>query len=109
MPDAAADLSELAADLTAENDPAHGRRLAAAGRYRVVAGDVARARTLLEAALLGPAAAEGTARAELLTALAQVRQLMDDHVAAGALSEEALTHVGDDPHLAIRAKPSSPA
>ena len=42
-PDAAADLSELAADLTAENDPAHGRRLAAAGRYRVVAGDVARA------------------------------------------------------------------
>ena len=103
-PDGAADLSELAAELTPQDDPARGRRLAAAGRYRVVAGDVARARTLLDAALSVPAAAAGPARAELLTALAQVRQLMDDHVAAGALSEEALAHVGADPRLAIRAK-----
>jgi DNA-binding CsgD family transcriptional regulator len=102
--DAAADLSELAARLTPEQDPDRGRRIAAAGRYRVVAGDIHRARTLLEDALATAAGADGAGRADLLTALAQVRQLMDDHLAAGGLAEEALAHVGDDRRLAIRAK-----
>ena len=103
-PDAAAHLSAMAADLTPPDDGARTTRLAAAGRYRLMAGDAARARQLLEKALEEPVAAEGAARAELLYRLAGVRQLMDDFDAAGALGREALEHVGDDARLAVQVK-----
>src|SRR5690606_19444645 len=47
-PDAAAQLSALAADLTPAEDAARAHRMATAGRYRLMAGDVTRARELLE-------------------------------------------------------------
>ena len=103
-PDAAAQLSALAADLTPAEDAARAHRMATAGRYRLMAGDVTRARELLEGALEEPAAADGMARAELLYRLAGVRQLMDDFDAAHALGTEALHHAGDDARLAIQAK-----
>ena len=101
-PDAAAELIELAAQLTTGDDPAWARRMALAGRYRLVAGDVARAREVLERALSEPAAREGPKRALLLHRLAGVRQLMDDFAAAERLGGEALAHAGDDTALTIQ-------
>jgi DNA-binding CsgD family transcriptional regulator len=94
--DAAADLVELAANLSG---PGAGRAhlLASAGRDRLMAGDMARARRILEEALEDPATRSGAARAELLFALARVRQLMDDMVAAESLARQALRHADDDP------------
>ena len=103
-PDAAAELSELAAGLTAETDPARARRMAASGRYRLLAGDVARARELLERALEEPAATSGSARAELLFRLAGVRMLMDDFSASEELGREALGEAADDVPLTVRIK-----
>ena len=103
-PDAAAQLSALAADLTPPEGAARARRMAAAGRYRLMAGDVAQARELLERALDEPAAMGGTARAELLYRLAGVRQLMDDFDAAEALGHEALRHAGEDVRLTVQVK-----
>jgi DNA-binding CsgD family transcriptional regulator len=103
-PDAAAELSELAAGMTPPAESARARRVAAAGRYRLMAGDVGRARELLERALLEPAAKRGPARAELLFRLAGVRQLMDDFAASEALGREALRHAGDDVALAVEIK-----
>jgi DNA-binding CsgD family transcriptional regulator len=103
-PDAAAELSELAARLTPEPDHACARRMAAAGRYRLMAGDVGRARELLERCLAEPFARRGLARAELLFRLAGVRQLMDDFVASESLGHEALRHAGDDVPLTVEIK-----
>ncbi|HVS10562.1 MAG TPA: LuxR C-terminal-related transcriptional regulator, partial [Planctomycetota bacterium] len=103
-PDGAAELSELAARLTPEADSVRARRLAAAGRYRLMAGDVVRARELLEGALEEPSASSGVARAELLFSLAGVRQLMDDFGAAEALGRDALGHAGYDVNLTVRIK-----
>ena len=103
-PDAAAELSCLAAALTSDDDPKRARRLAAAGRYRLVAGDPARARDLLERALEEPAAARGPARAELLYRLATVRQLMDDFGASNELGREALRQAGDNRPLVVQIK-----
>ena len=103
-PDAAAELSELAAGLTPVPDAAHARRMAAAGRYRLMAGDMGRSRELLERALTEPAAKRGPPRAELLFRLAGVRQLMDDFAAAEGLGREALRHAGDDRALTIEIK-----
>jgi len=103
-PDAAAELSELAAGLTPALDPGRARRMAAAGRSRLMAGDVGRARELLERALVEPAAKGGPARAELLFRLAGVRQLMDDFAAAEDLGREALGHATDDPALTVQVK-----
>jgi DNA-binding CsgD family transcriptional regulator len=103
-PDAAAELSELAAGMTPPADSARARRVAAAGRYRLMAGDVGRARELLERALAEPAANRGPARAELLFRLAGVRQLMDDFAASEALGREALRHAADDPPLTVQIK-----
>ncbi len=102
--DAAGELSELAADLTPAPDPDRARRMASAGRYRLMAGDVASARELLERALAEPAAKRGPARAEVLYRLSGVRQLLDDFVAAESLGREALRHVDDDLPLTIRVK-----
>lgn len=103
-PDAAAELSELAAGLTPPRDPGRARRMAAAGRYRLMAGDVGRARELLERSLAEPYAERGHGRAELLFRLAVVRQLMDDFAASEALGREALPHAGDDVHLTVQIK-----
>ncbi|MBA2634062.1 MAG: AAA family ATPase, partial [Chloroflexi bacterium] len=103
-PDAAAELTELAAGLTPALDPRRARRMAAAGRYRLIAGDVGRARELLERALAEPVAKGGTARAELLFRLAGVRMLMDDFGASEQLGREALSHAGDDLALTVRIK-----
>ena len=103
-PDAAAELSELAASLTSSADVAWARRMAAAGRYRLMAGDAAGARELLERALEEPGANEGPGRAELLFRLSGVRQLMDDFTASEALGREALRHVGEDVPLTVQIK-----
>jgi ATP/maltotriose-dependent transcriptional regulator MalT len=103
-PEAAAELSELAAGATPPADPVRARRMATAGRYRLMAGDVGRARELLERALEEPVAKRGTPRAELLFRLASVRQLMDDFTASEALGREALSHAGDDVPLAVQIK-----
>ena len=103
-PDAAAELSELSARLTAEPDPARARRMADAGRYRLMAGDIGQARQLLEKALEEPIARHGPARAELLFGLARVRQLMDDFTAAEALGRDALANAGDDVQLRVQTK-----
>lgn len=101
-PDAAAQLSDLAADLTPATDLARARRLAAAGRDRLMAGDVGHARQMLENALDDPIARHGTGRAHVLYQLAVVRLLMDDFAAAEELGTEALRHAGDDPELVVR-------
>ncbi|HEY6608423.1 MAG TPA: AAA family ATPase [Candidatus Limnocylindria bacterium] len=103
-PDAAAELSQLAGSLTAEGEPLRARRMAAAGRYRLMAGDAVGARELLERALAEPAAQGGPARAELLFRLAGVRMLMDDFVASELLGDEALQHAGADDALTVRIK-----
>ncbi len=103
-PDAAAQLSEQAALLTEATDPQRARRMAAAGRYLLVAGDLGRARGLLERALAEPAAAEGPPRAELLYRLAFVRELMDDFEVSEQLGHDALQHAGDDRALTVRIK-----
>ena len=103
-PDAAAELAELAARLTTNTDAERARRMAAAGRHRLMAGDVERSRELLERALEEPAAARGVARAELLFRLAGVRQLLDDFEASDALGQEALRHAADDVALTVQVK-----
>ncbi len=103
-PDAAADLIEHAARLSSPDDPARGTRLATAGWYRLVAGDVARARQILEDALTEPIAAAGPSRAEILYRLAAVRQLMDDFGAAEVIGSEALEHARGDLPLTVRIK-----
>ncbi|HEX7196287.1 MAG TPA: AAA family ATPase [Candidatus Limnocylindria bacterium] len=94
-PDAAAELSEQAASLTpaADAGAAHRRSLAAA-RHHLRAGDIGRARGILE--LLLEEVDGGPPRAAILTRLAEVRQLMDDWQAARGLFEEALRHTADD-------------
>lgn len=90
-PDAAADLAERAASLTPSEDAeADQRRTAAAARYRLLAGDIGRSRQLLEDALAR--VPDGSPRAEILMRLGEVRQQMDDWVAAELLFEEALRH-----------------
>jgi ATP/maltotriose-dependent transcriptional regulator MalT len=103
-PDAAADLAERAVGLTPPDAAERLTRIAAAGRFRVVAGDPARARLLLEQALDEPSVATGTARAVLLLELAIVRELTDDFAAAAALGREALRVSGDDRALRNRIK-----
>jgi len=64
-PDAAAELAELALELGGDDDPdAAARRIATAAEYRIVAGDVERARTMLDAALA--VGTVGSARSRLL-------------------------------------------
>ncbi|MGH2417556.1 MAG: LuxR C-terminal-related transcriptional regulator, partial [Candidatus Limnocylindria bacterium] len=103
-PDAAAELIELAAGLTPPAGVGWARRMAAAGRYRLMAGDVGQARELLEHALEEPGAKEGPGRAELLFRLAVVRQLMDDFAASEELGRQALQHAADDVPLTVQIK-----
>jgi DNA-binding CsgD family transcriptional regulator len=90
--------------MTPATDVARARRLATAGRERLMAGDVGRARQLLETALADPVARRGPGRAHVLYQLAVVRQLMDDFAASEDLGREALRHAGDDEALTVRLK-----
>ena len=92
-PDAAADLVERALTLTADARQ-RVRRLQAAARYHLRAGDIARARNALENALA--TAEPGNERASVLLQLGEVRALMDDWVAGERMFNEALVEVGDD-------------
>lgn len=92
-PDAAADLVERALALTADARQ-RVRRLQAAARYHLRAGDIARARSCLETALRQ--ADPGDERASVLRQLGEVRVLMDDWVAGERMFEEALAEVQDD-------------
>jgi DNA-binding CsgD family transcriptional regulator len=92
-PAAAAELSELAAELTPADDPDERRRrlLAAAEGHRL-AGDRERAAAILN--LLLPDVLPGTERAEVLFALARVRRA--DLPTIAGWCEEALRESGDD-------------
>ncbi|HEX2765691.1 MAG TPA: AAA family ATPase [Candidatus Limnocylindria bacterium] len=101
-PDAAAELAERAAELTPTDAVADRLgRVGAAARFHLLAGDIARARCLLEEALTD-AGATATVRAELLHGLALVRMLGDDFVAASVIAEEALAAAEGDAELTIR-------
>jgi tetratricopeptide (TPR) repeat protein len=86
-PEAAAEHAERAVRRTPGGDLLTRRRIAAAG-YRMRSGDMARARALLETALVD--ATPGALRAETLVRLGQVRLLGDDWREAERLLEEAL-------------------
>ena len=92
-PAAAAELSELAAELTPgdEADGRHSRLLAAAEAHRL-AGDRERAAAILDRLL--PDVPPGARRADVLFALARGRRA--DLPTIAAWSEEALREAGDD-------------
>jgi DNA-binding CsgD family transcriptional regulator len=93
-PDAAGELLELAHGLGGED-----RHRLRAGECHFLAGDVRRARPLIEAAIegLGP----GAERASALTVLAEVRYKDDSFVAAQELLERARSEAGDDLRLRV--------
>jgi len=101
-PDAAADLAERAIALTPDGGAARRSRQASAAQYRLWAGDIGRARELLEAALRE--APPGDPRAEILYRLGSVRQLMGDWPAAEELAAAALEEVENDVRLTIKIK-----
>ena len=97
-PDAAADLVEQALELTVSPSE-RSRRLQFAARYRIRAGDGARARRALEEALAEAPA--GDHRGELLLRLAEVRFLMDDWGESARLLSEALEQLGTRGRLEV--------
>src|SRR6266516_1121281 len=100
-PDAAAELSELARELTPP-EPAIARihRTVHAGQYAFEAADMGQASTLLEEAV--EAAPSGPFRAEALLFLARVRYHSHDALAALTLAEQALAEPEQDPALATQ-------
>ena len=90
-PAAAAELLDLAMRLGGDT-PERSIRSAA---HHFEAGDPARARSLLEATIGGPAA--GPVRAEALGLLALVRLYDDSFIEAAELLEQAIAELGDDP------------
>jgi DNA-binding CsgD family transcriptional regulator len=97
-PDSAADLVERALALTVDARQ-RVRRLQAAARHHLRAGDIARARICLEKAV--GEAAPGNERASVLLQLGEVRALMDDWVAGERMFNEALAEVGDDAAMQV--------
>jgi DNA-binding CsgD family transcriptional regulator len=97
-PDAAAQLSELARELT-PTDHAEARihRTVHAGQYAFEAADLDRAAMFLEEAV--DAAVAGPLRAEALLFLARVRYHSHDALSARALAEQALAESEEDPLL----------
>jgi DNA-binding CsgD family transcriptional regulator len=96
-PATAADLIELAASLTPEDDPAaERRRRLDAARQLARSGQTRAARASLER--LSATMPRGSARAEALSQLGWLHA--DDFVAATGLLERALAEMGDDPVLA---------
>jgi DNA-binding CsgD family transcriptional regulator len=93
----AAELAELAANLTPRELPdLHGRLIVAAELYNS-AGDPNRARALFDAAL--ERATGGAARAETLLAAGLLAEQSDDPGGAARLYEEALAAAGEDIRL----------
>ncbi len=98
-PEAAAELFTHAARLTpVEQEDLRWSRTIDAAEQHSAAGDLARARELLEGLLAG--ALEGSERARALLALARSRP--DDYSAVRPLLEQALQHAGDDHWLRTR-------
>lgn len=94
-PVAAAELAELACELTPVGRPHDAcRRCTMAGVARFAAGDTSPAAELLTRA--AAIAAPGAERAEALWQLARVRYIQDDVVNARGLLEEARGEAGDD-------------
>jgi DNA-binding CsgD family transcriptional regulator len=95
-PEAAAELLELAVGLTAPN-PANRRyvRSIAAAEHHFHAGDLARARALVEAVLAGDAA--GAERGQALRILGEIRYHEDSFAEAIPLFDSALAYLRDDP------------
>ena len=97
-PDAAAQLSELARELTpSEHAEARIHRTVHAGQYAFEAADMGRAATLLEEAVA--AAPIGWLRAEALLFLARIHYHSRDALSARSLAEEALAEASHDPAL----------
>jgi DNA-binding CsgD family transcriptional regulator len=97
-PDAAAQLSELARELTpSERADARIHRTVHAGQYAFEAADMVRAATLLEEAV--GAAPPGWLRAEALLFLARIHYHRRDALSARALAEQAVPEAAQDPAL----------
>ena len=97
-PDAAAQLSELARELTpSEHAEARIHRTVHAGQYAFEAADMGRAATLLEEAVA--AAPIGWLRAEALLFLARIHYHSRDALSARSLAEEAFAEAAHDPAL----------
>jgi DNA-binding CsgD family transcriptional regulator len=97
-PEAAAELSELARELTPpELAEARIHRAVHAGQYAFEAADMGRAGKLLEDA--ADAAPPGWLRAEALLYLTRVRYHSHDALAARAIAEQALEDAEDDVEL----------
>lgn len=94
-PDAAAELAELASQMTpADDGDARARRLLAAGRLQFDAGDLARAGELTETVLAGPSA--GELRAGALRLAADIAARRNDFGEAARLATAALAVAGED-------------
>ena len=101
-PDAAADLCEQAIRLTpAKRTTDRYRRTLTAAEYRFLAGDTARARSLLDD--LVAAAPPGPGRARALLLLARIAFVAEGSEAAVALGERALAEPIQDPALEAEA------
>ena len=97
-PSVAADFAEEASSLTpAGSREARDRRKTAAAAYQTAAGNLGRARELLEG--LASSMPPGTARADALRRLATVRYRQDSPAVAAELLTHALTEAGQDPSL----------
>jgi DNA-binding CsgD family transcriptional regulator len=99
-PDAAAELLELAAELTAPDDRDKiSAREAAAAEYHFHAGDLLRARSLAERALAR--SPDGPIRANILRLIGELRYIDGSFAEAMPLFQEALGHA---PHRAATAE-----
>jgi DNA-binding CsgD family transcriptional regulator len=97
-PDAAAELADLARELTPADDAEERiHRTIHAGQFAFEAGELGRAAAFLEEVVAETPA--GSLRAEALLFLARVRYHSHDARAALALAEQALEEVGDDEEL----------
>ena len=99
-PEAAARSAERAADLTPESERSAGRdRLSSAAQHHIVAGDIERARRLLERLVDDSIAT--SERAEALASLAHLLLVQGEWDEARALYDEAARIVDDDPRRRI--------
>ena len=105
-PDAAAQLADLARDLTpADEAEARIHRTIHAGQFAFESGELGKAAACLEDAIAATSA--GPFRAEALLFLARVRYHSHDAGSALALAEQALEEVGDDELLSRISSSSS--
>ena len=106
-PSVAADFAEQASSLTPLGSRGAGdRRKAAAAAHQMAAGNLARARELLEG--LASSMPPGTARADALRQLATVRYRQDSPAVAAELLTHALAEAGHDTSLKRASSGTSP-